>query len=125
MANFKQNMSSEGLRTLTVNIDAAGLYNFQGTLTLPKNMGTVTAGAGAGAGTGSGAAPPAASQVVTVINKNGSPIFTSNAGAMGFCLIGVSCAANDVMTFVTSSSLAQDQQPNAVRLTLAVSEGPI
>lgn len=125
MANFVSSQSSEGLRTVTVNIPEAGQYNFQGTMTLTKQDGSATQGAGGGAGTGSGAAPAVPSQVVVVINQNGSPIFTSQSGASGFCLNAVNCAANDVMTFVTSSSLAQDKQTNAVRMTLAVSEGPI
>lgn len=123
--NFERSQSSEGLRTLTVNIPSAGLYNFQGSLALPKNPGSAVQGPGGGAATGVGAPPQIASQVVVTINQNGSPIFTSPAGCSGFCLIAVNCAANDVMTFVTSSSLDQDKQPNAVKMTLAVSEGPL
>lgn len=126
MANFSQSLSSEGLRTTTITIPTSDVYNFQGRLTTTsKNDGSATQGAGGGAGTGTGAPPPIPSQVVTVVNQNGSPIFTSQAGARGFSLNAVVCVAGDIITFVTSSSLAQDQQSNSIRLILAISEGPL
>lgn len=126
MANFMQSLTSEGLRTTTVNIPETGLYNLQGTLTLTKNDGSATQGPGGGAGTGTGAPQPVPSQLVTTIRQNGgSPLLTTQPGAQGFCLIAVNCTAGDVITVATTSSLVQDEQPNAVRLTLAVSEGPL
>lgn len=124
-ANFVSSQSSEGLHTLTVNIPEAGQYNFNAKFTLTRQDGSASQGPGGGAGTGSGAPPAISSQVVVTVNQNGSPIFTSQAGVSGFQLNAVQCAANDVMTFVTSSALAQDKQLNAVRMVLAVSEGPL
>jgi len=117
--------SASGLGTiLTVNIPTSDIYNFMGTLTATTQVSAATAGPGGGAGTGTGGAD-VQSQVVVTVKQNGTTIFTSAAGDLGFGLSAVVCAASDVITFTTSSSLAQDQQPNAIRLTLAVSEGPI
>lgn len=126
MAQFNETATYTGLRTSTVNIPEAGSYNFQGTLTLPTAHETGTQGPGGGAGTGTGSLPTTSSQVIVTIKQNGSTIFTTNAGAKGFCLRSVQCAASDVMTFQTSSSAYQDKdQANLVSLTLATSEGPI
>lgn len=120
-----QSTSVTNLQTHTITIPTTDVYNFQGTLTLPNIVPTATQGAGGGAGTGTGGGPQVASQVVVTIKQNGSTIYTSNAGDRGFCLNGVSCTANDVITIQRSSSLSQDQQPQAIRMTLAVSEGPL
>lgn len=125
MANFLQNSSFTGLNTYSVTIPSTDAYNFQGTIQSTQYPQSPTAGPGGGAGTGSGGGPNIASLVVVTIKKNGSTIFTSNAGAQGFCLNAVQCVANDVIAFQLSSSLAQDQALNAVQMTLSVSEGPI
>ncbi len=125
MANFIQSTTTEGLKATTVNIPTTDVYNFLVTMTLPNLVPTPTAGAGGGAGTGSGGGPEVPSQVVVTVRQNGSTIYTSNPGTLGFQLNTVSCTASDVITFTPSSSLPQDQQPNAVRLTLAASEGPL
>lgn len=122
---FSQSTTTEGLSVTTVNIPTADVYNFQGTLTLPPNYGSVTYGAGGGAGTGTGAAPQAPSQVVTTIRQNGTIRYTSTAGDKGFQLNGLVCAAADVITVTLTSSAATDQQPESVRLTLATSQGPL
>jgi len=125
MANFTQSASYPGLGTATVNIPETSLYSFQGSLTLNDNAGSAIQGPGGGAGTGTGAPPPIPSQVIVTINQNGSPIFTTNPGDRSFCLNAYGCTAGDVITFVMTSSLAQDKLPSSVRLTLSVSEGPI
>jgi len=123
---FVNNQSFTGLNTCTVNIPTTDQYNFNGTLTLPTNAGSATQGPGGGAGTGTGAGPGTPSQVVVTVKQNGSTIFTTNAGAMGFQLNAVNCTAGDVMTFVLSSSLASDAALlNSIRMTLATSEGPL
>lgn len=126
MAQFNLNQTVVGLRTVTINIPSTDLYNFQGTLQLRSTMANPTPGPGAGAGTGTNASPTqdVPSQVLVTINKNGSPVYTGQAGAKGFS-VGIQCAANDVITIVTSSSLASDAGLAATKLTLAVSEGPL
>jgi hypothetical protein len=122
---YTQSTSVTNLATHTITIPTTDLYNFQGTLTLPNIVPSATQGPGGGAGTGTGGGPEVPSQVIITVNKNGSPIYTGAAGALGFTLNGVSCTAGDVITIVRSSSLAQDEQPNAIRMTLSVSEGPL
>ncbi len=126
MANFVSVQTTTNLGTTTVNIPTTDVYNFVGTLTAPDVVPTPTPGPGGGAGTGTGGGPEIPSQVVVTIRQNGgSPLLTTTAGSLGFALNSVSCTAGDVITFVTSSSLAQDQAPQAIKLTLAVSEGAI
>lgn len=123
---FSQSLTATNLGTTTVNIPTTDTYNFVGTVQTPvAQTPAATQGAGGGAGTGTGGGPTVPSLIVTVVNQNGTPIYTSAAGDRGFSLRAVQCTAADVITVVTSSSLASDQQPNAMRLTLAVSEGPI
>lgn len=125
MANYTQSTSVTNLATHTITIPTTDVYGFQGTLTLPNVVPTATQGPGGGAGTGTGGGPQVASQVVVTIKQNGSTIYTSNAGDRGFILKAVQCTAADVITIQRSSSLAQDQQPEAIRMTLSVSEGGI
>jgi len=123
---FVQSRTETNLGTTTVNIPTTDAYDFVGTIAPPSAQNPAASqGPGGGAGTGVGGGPRIPSQIVTVINQNGTPIYTSNPGDMGFSLRAVQCTAGDVITVVTSSSLASDQQPNAMRLTLATSEGPI
>jgi hypothetical protein len=123
MANFIHIESMPDLATNTVTVPNTDTYLVQGTLSLPSQVPAPTPGAGGGAGTGSGSGPQVNSQVVVTIKQNGSTIYTSAAGDKGFCLPALSCTAGDVLSFQRSSSLSQDQQPNAVRLTLCISEG--
>jgi hypothetical protein len=123
--SFIQSTSVTNLATHTIVIPTTDIYSFQGTLSLPNVVPSVVAGPGGGAGTGSGGGPQVSSQVVVTIKQNGSTIYTSNPGDRGFCLNAVSCVAADVITIIRSSSLAQDEQPNAIRMTLAISEGAI
>lgn len=125
MANFVQNSSFTGLQAYTLNIPETNQYSIIGTIASHSADGSATQGPGGGAGTGSGASPRVPSQVIVTIRQNGSTIFTSLAGQQGFALPALNCAAGDVITFTLSSSLAADQQINAIRMTLSVSEGAI
>lgn len=122
--SYIQSTTVTNLATHTITIPTTDTYNFAGTLTLPNIVTSATQGAGGGAGTGTGGVV-VPSQVVVTIAQNGTTIYTGAAGALGFTLNGVSCTANDSITIQRSSSLAQDQQPEAVKMTLSVSEGPI
>jgi hypothetical protein len=125
MANFTSSQTVTGLQTTTVNIPTTDQYSFTGTLTTTNNDGSMSAyGTGGGAGTGTGG-EPIQSQVVVTIKQNGSTILTTAAGARGFALPAVECTAGDVMTFALNSSLAQDEQTNAIKMTLTVTEGPL
>lgn len=67
---------------------------------------------------------PNASQVVVLVKQNGSTIFTTSAGQQGFKVEPlVAVTAGDVISLVVSSSLVDDQQSNAVKMTVTVSEG--
>lgn len=122
---FTQSASYEGLRAARVNIPSTGLYDIQGTITTPSvESPAISQGPGGGAGTGMGGAPKVPSQIIVTISQNGSPLFVTQQGAKGFELNAVSLSAGDVLTITPSSSLASDQKPESVRLTIAVSEGP-
>lgn len=119
-----QSLTRTNLGTHTVTIPTTDAYVFVGTLTLPVDPGTVTAGPGGGAGTGTGAAPQLPSQVVVTVNQNGTPVLVTSPGSKGF-EVTLNCTAADVITIVTSSSAAIDNQTNAVKWTLSISEGPL
>lgn len=123
MANYNQNQSSTNIATDTFIVPTTDVYGFSGKLTLPNIVPSVTQGAGGGAGTGSVGGPQVNSQVVVTIKKNGSTIYTSQAGDRGFEIKNLACTAGDSITFQRSSSLAQDNQPNAIKMTLSISEG--
>lgn len=122
MANFVLNHSYSNLGTYTVNIPSTDLYMIQGTLTLSTTQVSATQGPGGGAGTGTGNID-LPSVVVCTVNQNGSPVLVTAAGQRGFCINALSCAANDVLTFVLSSAQVKDQKPAAIKLTLAISQG--
>jgi len=121
---FTLSTTVTNIATTTITIPTTDTYNFQGTLTLPNIVTAATQGAGGGAGTGTGGTF-SPSQVVVTIKQNGTTIYTGAAGALGFAVNGVSCTANDSITIALSSSQAQDNQPEAIKMTLSVSEGPI
>ena len=124
MANQNQSQTVTNLGTTTLNILTTDTYTVNVTLQIPNIVPTPTPGAGGGAGTGSVSGTQIASQVVVTIKQNGTTVLTSSAGAKGLTLAGISCTAGDVLTVTLSSSLSQDQQPNAVQATIALSEGP-
>ena len=106
MANQSSTQTVSGLGTTTLNITSTDTYNVEVTLELPRYSNSVTQGAGGGAATGSGSTAKVLSQVVTVINHNGSPVVTSTAGARGAAVNGLDCTAGDTITIVTSSSIS-------------------
>jgi hypothetical protein len=125
MSNFTHIESAPDLSTVTVVVPTTDIYSLQGTLTLPNIVPSPVAGAGGGAGTGSGGGPQISSQVVVTIKQNGSTVFTSSPGDRGFCVSALNCSAGDVLTIERSSSLDQDKQFNAVKMTLNISEGAV
>jgi hypothetical protein len=124
MAMQSLTTTSTNLGTTTLNIQNTDVYNVNVTNQTTNQVTSATTGAGGGAGTGTGGSQ-VNSQVVTLIKKNGTTIYTSAAGDRGATLNAISCTAGDVITVVTSSSLAQDQQLNAIQTTIALSEGPL
>lgn len=96
-------MLISGLGTASTYAPTAGNYELTCTLSTP----TISEGATAN------------SQVVTVVNKNGSPIYTSNPGARGFQL-ALTLAANDLIAVTTSSSTPVDQGFNVIKCSAAL-----
>lgn len=123
MAHFIHEDSITDLGTVTVIVPSTDKYAIRGTLTLPNIVPPPTPGTGGGAGTGSGDGKQISSQVVVTIRQNGTIIFTSNPGDRGFSLLSVQCTAADSISIQRSSSLAQDQQPAAVKMTYSIEEG--
>lgn len=106
MPSFSSNSEFQGLGTFTVKVPEASQYTVKGTITLP----TVNT-------TGS-----EQSQLLVVINVNGSPVYTGQVSARGF-EARTACAANDVITVVFSSPLAIDAANNAIKSTISISQG--
>lgn len=97
MANFTAQQSISGLGTFALfTAPVAGVYFVNGQLQLPNQEGS------------------GQSQVVTLVKQNGSTIYTGIAGATGFQINQIVCAAGDAITAVLSSSAAPDQVTNAV-----------
>jgi hypothetical protein len=122
---FSSTQSVTNLGTTTVNLPNTDIYSLVGTLTLTSNAGSASTGPGGGTGTGAVATPLTVSQVVTTVKQNGTTILTTAAGATGFSIPALVATAGDVITVITTSSLPQDQQPQAIKMTLAVSQGPL
>jgi hypothetical protein len=119
-----QSQTVTNLGTTTLNILNTDTYTIAVTLQCPNIVPTATTGPGGGAGTGTGGGTQIASQVVITVKQNGSTVLASSAGQKGLTVPGLACTAGDVITVVLSSSLSQDEQPNAVQATIALSEGP-
>ena len=105
-SNYSQNIVWTGLGTYTTKVMDAGIYKVSGHIDLP----TLSKGVGQ-------------SSCLTVINVNGSPVYTGVAGAEGF-LTDVTCAALDVITIVLSSSAAADLPLNVIKASFSISVGP-
>lgn len=106
MANqFNQNVTFSGLGTQTLEAPFAGPYLVKGKISIP----TLVAGGGV-------------SSCLVVVNQNGTPVYTGQAGAEGFRTIIV-CAALDVLTVVLSSAAAADQPANSIKSTMEFSLG--
>lgn len=104
-SGFNQNLENTGLTSTSVTVPYAGPYAIQGKIVVP---------------TLSTALQP--SQVVVTVNQNGSPVYVGPAGAEGF-YTNLSCAANDVIAVVLSSSAASDALPNVVKGLYSISQG--
>lgn len=106
MANFSNSRSVQGLGTIaSITVPTTDRYTIRGKIALP----TLSEGAGKSA-------------VVAVVNVNGSPVYTGQAGAMGF-ETSPFCSANDVITVVLSSAASPDQGNNVIKTTISISEG--
>lgn len=124
MANYNLTATLNGLREYDFPAPSAGPFVVKGTLELPSQAPTAAQGAGGG-GIGTGAVPglPQSSQVVVVVKNINATIYTGPAGAKGFeCGVNIA-APGDLIKVIMSSSLALDQQPNAVKMTLSIFEG--
>jgi hypothetical protein len=101
MPNFVAN----GLGTFTNVVNTAGFYTVRSKSSLP----TITAG-----GVPSG--------LVSTIQKNGSTVLASLAGASGVSASGISCAVGDSLSVVYSSALSTDAFPfiNEIKSTISI-----
>lgn len=99
MANFTALQSINGLGVFPIfTAPAAGVYFVNGQLNLPS----IPQGSGA-------------SQVVCVVKNGGSTLYTGAAGATGFQVNQIVCAAGDAITVTLTSAAAPDQGLNVVR----------
>ncbi len=102
---YNQNLTFNGLGTLSITVPFAGAFFFEGKISLP----TLTNGGGVSA-------------CLVTINQNGSPVYTGIAGAEGF-RADIACAANDVIAMVFSSAAAADQGLNVIKSVIAIGSG--
>jgi hypothetical protein len=63
------------------------------------------------------------SAVLTLIQHNGTTVYTGIAGATG-AWAQVPCTAGDTLSVTTSSSNAIDNNLNAIQGTVVISDGP-
>ena len=106
MLNFSQNLSFQGLGTLTWVCPETSAYQLSGKISLPE----LTPGSSA------------PSSCLVTINVNGTPKYTGQAGAQGFaCTLSLTLA--DSVTIVFSSAAAVDQFPNVIKSVISISEG--
>ncbi len=125
MSNFYRTATFTGLTEFDYIVQEAGNYTVRCKLELPSLIvPTPTPGAGGGAGTGTNAASTQAipSQVVTIIKLNSTTKLTSAAGDRGASVDISGASAGDTIKVILSSSLAQDNQPEAVKCTVAIYE---
>lgn len=102
---YNQNLTFNGLGTLSITVPQAGAYFVDGKISLPS----LTNGGGVSA-------------CLVTINQNGSPVYTGIAGAEGF-YTDISCAAADVIAIVFSSAATPDQGLNVIKSTIAIGLG--
>ena len=109
MAQYVQNATYSGLGTFAVmSAPEAANYHFQLKMSLP----TISEGHATN------------SQVICLVKKNGSTVYTGNAGDEGFNF-GLTLAANDAITLVLSSSAPVDQGLNRIKTNISISEGSL
>lgn len=97
--------TSTGLGEMDFVVPNTDTYTVRVSLTLPSPI----------QGNGSSA-------VVTTVEVNSSTKYTSNAGDFGL-VYQVPCTAGDTLKVTTSSSNANDNAINAVKVSIAISEG--
>lgn len=107
MANFNVTATTQGLTTYSITAPTTDIYTVDIKTTLP----TLTTTGGT-----------QQSALVTTINQNGSLIATYSNGSRG-SQTRVLATAGDTISVVFSSSNAADQAPNAIKSTIAISEG--
>lgn len=105
MAQVEQNAVFCGLGTFTYVAPIAGPYFVEGKSSIP----TLSNGGGV-------------SSLLTVVNVNGSPVYTGVAGAEGFYVV-TTLAALDSVTIVFSSAAAVDQGLNVIKSTISLGRG--
>ncbi len=101
-----QTIVFNGLGTFATTVPTAGPWVIRGKSSVPQ------------LNTGSSAA----SAMITTVNQNGSPIYTSTAGAEGFN-VTTNCAANDAITVVYTSAAAVDAALNVIKSTIELAQG--
>lgn len=117
--------SMTGLQTYTLIVPNTDSYIVKVTNTLPTSITTGNVGSGAGSQPTQMSTAALASSLVTTINQNGSPVYTSVAGSRSAYAI-LNCTAGDTITIVTTSSNpVVDNAVNAVRSTISISEGNV
>lgn len=107
--DFSQNLTSVGLRTITLSAPAQGPYVVKGKLSLP----TIA---------DDGESADDTSQVVVTVTQNGSTKYTGLPGAEGF-KVNLLCNQYDLIAIITSSSAAIDQPLNVVKAAISLSSG--
>jgi hypothetical protein len=108
MANFNTSATVTGLGSpiYSVTVPTADTYVIQASLTLPT---TVTSGS--------------PSAVVIVVKHNSTTVYTGAPGDEGFSLGGIQCAASDTLSVNLTSANSNDNQLNAVKMSVQVWEG--
>lgn len=105
---FNQNVTLAGLNSYSVSVPSAVPYVFDFKVLLP----TIVDGGGQ------------SSVVMTITNTTQSvTIFTGTAGAQGGRVAYGGAVANDVIQFALSSGASADAGLNAVKTTIAISQG--
>lgn len=106
-AQFNQNFELVGMNSYSVAVPNAAPYTMDWKILIP----TITNGGGQ------------SSVVVTITDTTTSTtLFTGTAGAQGGSFV-FAAAANDVITFAMSSANPNDTALNAVKATVALSQG--
>ena len=123
-SNLVITRTGQGLQTYNIPVPDTSNYIVDVRNTLSTIPTTGNTGSGAGSQPTQTSVAALASSLVTTINHNGSPAYTSSPGDRG-AWVQINATAGDTITVVTSSSNPVDQANNAVKSTISVSEGNI
>lgn len=111
MSDYSQSFAISGLsETLTIVMPVAGQFVLSGKIKLPRLSQTDPTDPNY---------LSAPSQVIATVQKNGSTILTTKAGADGFS-IPIQAAVSDSFTVDLTSSAAQDEVLNAVSAVISL-----